>query len=160
MADAPASGGGISGPEIILIVVLAIGLIATLSGNPIKPYSAKPATAPVVAKTPTPQCGITLTAPVKLQQVFQKVVVAGTITPCPTTATPISLYAQVVDGNGTPLSILTPLSIVPTANNMIGNFSATVSLTTAPTTNSGAIIITGPVNSDGTSLTARTPVTF
>ena len=52
MADAPAgSGGGISGAEIILLVVLGLGALAVLSGNPIKPFSAPSPAAPITTPT-------------------------------------------------------------------------------------------------------------
>jgi hypothetical protein len=84
MADAPKTGGGISewGTfEIVLIVLLAIGLLSRLSGNPITPIDTTPTktavSAPATDDTAA-RCGLVIARPHSLETVTGFVTLSGT----------------------------------------------------------------------------------
>jgi hypothetical protein len=157
MADAPApSGNKLAGVEILLLVVLGIGAFAVLSGNPLKPVATNPAPAPVT----TPRCGIVLSRPIKNERISNIVTLSGTITPCdnsPLLST--ILTVQVVDRSGAPMSDLTRITMAAATNDS-ASFSGALPITGNPLPGTGYLIVTGPVRPDGTSLSARTPITF
>ena len=157
MADAPSGGGGISGGEIIVLVVLALGALAVLSGNPIKVQNnTTPSTpAPVVQ-----QCVITLTRPSTKELISTVVTVVGSITPCSNTpALATVVYAQVVDSSGALMSTYTPIPVTATDTTR-GTFAANIAITGAPAAGTGYIIITGPNKADGTATSSRVAIHF
>lgn len=160
MADAPASGGSkLAGVEIIVLVILGLGALSVLSGNPIKPTpTATPGT--VTTHSPAPRCGITLTRPIKNEHVTNLVTVVGTVTPCDTTPLLAEvLTAQVIDRSGAPMSDLTRITMAA-ATNTSASFSGAIPITANPLPGTGYLIITGPVRPDGTSLSTRTAIRF
>jgi hypothetical protein len=161
MADAPAGGGGgISGVEIILILVLVIGAIATLSGHPLTNVGSTSSTKTTVSTT-TSRCGITLSRPVKNEKAAQTVTVIGTIMPC-TSDAPIkaAVTAQVVDSTGVPLSDYTHITM-SSATATTASFATTIPLTGTPAAGTGYVILTGPANlATGISMTARVAIKF
>ncbi len=157
MADAPSGGGGISGGEILVLVVLAIGAITVFSGHPLQPVQPTPTTTTSSTKQ---QCTITLSRPVSKETISRIATVAGSITPCTSTA-PLSttVNVQVVDSTGALMSAYTPVSVV-TTNPALGTFAATIPITGTPAAGTGYLIVTGPNNPDGTTSTARVAIHF
>ncbi len=160
MADAPAGGGNkLAGVEILLLVVLGLGALAVLSGNPIKPVT--PAS-PVAThtKAPAPKCGIALARPQNNERISTIVTLVGTITPCdhaPLLDTVLTV--QVVDKTGAPMSDLTRITMA-TATDRSASFSGSLPITGNPLPGTGYVIVTGPTRYDGSSLTARTAIKF
>jgi hypothetical protein len=155
MADAPASGGG-SGwgaLEVILALVLAIGVISTLTGNPITPiFGTTPEAKKTTTVTPSSSvldgCTAVVTAPANNGQIDTVVSISGSFTSCSNGfSVPSSLNAQVVDSTGGSLSAYTP---VPVTSSPFGNarFSATVQLAGVAHSTSAILIITGNDGSD------------
>ncbi|MES2224485.1 MAG: hypothetical protein V4478_00695 [Patescibacteria group bacterium] len=168
MADAPASGGG-SGwgaLEVILALVLAIGLISTLTGNPITPIfgpsktgsSAKSAAA---TKGTAYGCTVVVSEPSPKEKIGSEVKVSGTISACADggSSFPKTIYAQVVDSKGTVLSVLTPL---PISKNFFGEvrFSAAVTLSGIARSSNATLIITGPATDTAKSANIRVAITL
>ncbi len=169
MADAPAGGGGgISGVEIILLVVLALGALSVLTGKPLSAPSAAPAATTSTAPAPTAVCAITLTSPTKLQKIFQYVTINGSLTNCDPSLLSnntaslqnISLNVQIVDKNGSPMSAYTPMPLGVLTSQSSGTFNANIPITGAPAAGTGYVIVVGPTQSNGAEYTARVPVTF
>lgn len=147
-----------AGVELLLLVILGLGALAMLSGNPLTPV--QPAAPAPVAKTPAVQCGIVLTRPKTNERIVTTATVVGTITPCsndPLLAT--ILTAQVVDRTGAPMSDLARITMAA-ATSSSASFSGNLNITGNPAPGTGYLIVTGPVRYDGTSLTARTPIKF
>jgi hypothetical protein len=162
MADAPASGGGISGAEIAVIIVLAIGALATLSGNPLSTATSPSSSngSPTTAST-SAHCGIILTRPSSNETTAVYVTLVGTITPC-TQTDPLNatVNVQVVDSTGAPMSAYTTVNVAA-ATSTTGSFSANIPITGQPAAGTGYVIVTGPIDeNDGTTMTARAPVHF
>jgi len=161
MADAPSSGGGISGGEIALLLVLGIGALAILSGHPILGVQNNNTSSNSTTASTTQQCGITLSRPTSKESIGAFLTVVGAITPC-TTDAPISatVNVQVVDSTGAPMSAYT-LVDVAAATNIRGTFSANIPITGQPAAGTGYVIVTGPTSIEsGSPMTARAPVHF
>ncbi len=156
MADAPAGGGGISGPEIIVLVVLVLGALAVLSGHPISPVQNAPAPKTTVAA----QCAISLTRPRAKETVGSVATVVGSITPCsPQDPLTTNVNVEVVDSTGALMSVYGSIPVTA-ADNTRGTFSANVPITGSPAAGIGYVIVTGPNRSDGTTSTARRAIQF
>ncbi|GEM_PF-2071806 len=157
MADTPVSGGGggWAAAEVILAIILAIGLISTLTGNPIQPIFNQKGNSTTISKTIVVKsytlsgCTVALTSPVAKQTIVSSVDVGGSFVSCVDRSTlPTLVYVQVVDSTGT---VLSPLSSTSVTGSIFGNahFSATVPLSgVAHSTNATVIITAGGSGTD------------
>lgn len=173
MADEKGGGGGGSGWgafEIIIVLLFAVAVISRLEGDPIKPLAVvkdKPSStvssssgSPVVSgQTIDVNCGITVTSPYPLQGMGDAITVKGTISGCVFKSTDNkTLYMQVIEGNGSPLSETVVISPVAAANATF-TFSQSIALSKQATTTTGYIIILpGSSATAEKNLNARIPV--
>ncbi|HTH93236.1 MAG TPA: hypothetical protein VL576_02030 [Candidatus Paceibacterota bacterium] len=160
MADAPSGGSKLAGVEILLLVILGLGALAVLSGNPITPVQQSTRRSTTTQQNTAPKCAITLSRPKSKERINGVVTLVGSVTPC-TNTNPLAtiLTAQVVDRTGAPMSDLTRITMAASSDTT-ATFSGSLPITGNPVPGTGYIIVTGPVQYDGTSLTARTPITF
>lgn len=173
MADAPAGGGGLSGAEIVLLVILGLGALAVFNGTPFKSVTVPAPASHTVAgnsnsTAPTPACNIILTRPLAQEHLSQVVTIAGTIDNCNpsmlanqvSSLQSIVLNIQIVDSNGTPMSAYTPIALSALTSNNSGSFYTNIALTGAPAVGTGYVIVIGPRQNNGALFTARVPVLF
>jgi hypothetical protein len=174
MADAPAGGGGLSGAEIVLLVILGLGALAVFNGTPFKTVAPAGSGTHTVTTTKNTTgttvsaCDIVLTRPVALEQVSQVVTVTGTIANCNpsmlagqvSSLQSIVLNIQIVDSNGTPMSAYTPIALSAITSNNSGSFYTNIALNGAPAAGTGYVIVIGPRQNDGALFTARVPIRF
>lgn len=157
MADAPAAGGGNGwgALEIILAIVLAIGLITTLTGNPINPVTGSSSTKKTATtKSSSSSCGLVITNPTSKQKVGTIITVNGTINKCLAlnVVVPSAVVVHVVDSNG---SIISAYSTISVSKSLFGygTFTGTVQLTNGTYNATTAYVVV-----ETTGLTARVPV--
>lgn len=167
MADAPSGGGSSWGPiEIIAILLLGIGFMSTLTGNPIASPGGTSTTPPqTIPKPPVqnpndPKCGLSLSHPTNLESVFASVPIIGSVSGCnwiPTESSALS--AQVIDANGIPLSgfVAVPISARTGA---IASFATTIAFTTAPATSTGYVILIPASDPAYKNITTRIQIKF
>jgi hypothetical protein len=158
MADAPSGGGGMSGGEIILLVVLALGAFAVLTGHPLAGLTNENSS--TTSSTTSQKCGIVINRPASKERISGVATVVGSITPCNNT-TPLStlVNVQVVDSTGAPMSAYTPVSIAA-ADSSRGTFNANIPITGNPAPGTGYVIVTGPNNANSITTSARVAITF
>ncbi len=170
MADAPSGGGGGWGAlEIILALVLAIGLITTLTGGSIQPLFGTDTTAKKAtitgnnATTTSVGCGIVVSSPKVKQKIATEVAVAGSFPECITSANiPSTINAQVIDSTGNPLSVYTSIPISKGFFGLGGGttFNATIPLVGVARSTTGYLILTAPTQADGSVLSTRIAIQF
>ncbi len=160
MADAPApsSGSGWGALEVILALVLAIGLISTLTGNPIPslagPSAKTPITKTAVAK---PTCGIIVSSPAHQEKIGTEVLLSGVVAQCLTSTVPDTLTAHVVDSTGTSLSAVTTITV---NHGFFGDatFSTSIPLVGVAHSIQAYVMVSGPTHADGSANTVRVPI--
>jgi hypothetical protein len=160
MADAPApsSGGGWGALEVILALVLAIGLISTITGNPVPSLTGKskiPATKTVTVAQPS--CGIVVSSPKAQEKIGTEVLLSGSIVQCLTSTVPDTLNAHVVDATGASLSAVTAVTV---NHGFFGGatFSTTIPLVGIAHSIKAYVVVSGPTHTDGSAETIRVPV--
>lgn len=168
MADAPAAGGGGGGwgaLEVILAIILAIGLISTLTGNPIVSVTGPAKKAAITTKSKTTVsatdssgCGIIMQLPTPKQSIDTVVTVKGIVARCiNTTSIPSTLTAYVIDSKNTILSAYTTIAV---NQSYFGDptFSAVIPLQGVAHSTTAYVIINGPTRMDGSMLSSRVQV--
>ncbi len=158
MADAPAGGGGWGALEIILAIVLAIGLITTITNTPlgsvIGPAKGS-ATKTTKVVTANPGCGLIVSLPTKKEQISNAVTVNGYVAQClNVSAVPDALNAYVVDSTG---SVLSAYTTIPINKSFFGDdtFSSVIPLQGVAHSTTAYLVISSPAATNGTSLSAR-----
>jgi hypothetical protein len=160
MADAPSGGGsGWGALEVILAIILAIGLLATITGNPVPdifgPSSSSSTTTTATkasshSSKPTTTvtgsaCGVAISNPVQGQLVGSDVIFNGSIDQCLTfnTTVPDTVVVYVTDAYGDAISTYQTL---PVAKSFFGggSFSGDVEITAAAPSSAAYAVLTGP----------------
>ena len=165
MADAPAPSGGSGWGtfEIILGLLLATALLGNIGnkGKVYKPLEVTDTPKQTVTKPDTSvnRCGLSITAPLSLQNVSRSVRLTGSVNGCNWKVTgTTALFAQVVNGGGAPISefITVPVNESDVFTNA---FDTTIALSGTPT-GTGYLILIPAVQEEGKSITVRIPLHF
>jgi hypothetical protein len=167
MADAPAAGGGggWGALEVILALVLAVGLITTLTGGKITPLfgpATTSNTATSTSGTKTSGCTIIVDSPKTKAKIDTSVSVSGSFPSCiASSVVPDTINAQVVDSTGASLSVYTS---IPVSKGLFGvgaaTFNANIPLVGTAHSTTGYLILVTPARTDGSSYTARVAIQF
>lgn len=108
MADAPAPKSSSWGAfEVILGLLLAVGLISTIQGKPISSTTKeqKPKENISLPDDSVNRCGLSITAPLSLQNVSGSVRLSGSVNGCNWKPDGNKvLFAQIINGGGVPVS--------------------------------------------------------
>ncbi len=165
MADAPSGGGsGWGAFEIALLVLLVIGLLSRLNGDPIAVDTSTPAktqTIESVQDDTTARCGLLVSRPHSLESVNGFVALMGTVGTCNWVVdNGTALYAQVIDFKGVPVSSYTAVSAGIAAIDGTAPFTASIPFTVTPTTTKGYIILLPAKQVTSDAVTIRIPLTF
>lgn len=161
MADAPSGGSSWGAFEIILVLILAIGFLTQLQ-NGFKSPAAQTPIKDTTTSTPAQlPCGLSINRPHSLEKVTTFVTLIGQTSGCEWRATDtVTLYAQVIDTYGRPVSAYTT---IPRTGDVLQEtipFTVSIPLNTTPTTTKGFLLLVPARNTAQHTASYRIPITF
>lgn len=176
MADAkPAaapSGGGWGALEIGVVIILAIGLISSITGTKSTPTDQSGAEITETSNTlqdANASCGLTVQSPKPSSKIGASIEITGSTSGCNwSPVDDVALYAIVVDAKGKPVSPYTKVlkTKLPVVESGYGvnlsevTFTARVPITKTAAKGTGYLILVPAQSSDTQTGTVRIPIIF
>lgn len=167
MAEDKGGGGSSWGTfEILLGILLLIGLLARLQGDPIGSSPSQQTTSSTetyaINDPRNPSCGLTLYSPHSLEKIDTSIALSGEIAnECNWITTPdVALYAQVIDARGRQLSSYTAVPPLSRTNNTSTQFSTMIGVTVPAEVTRGTLILIPATQTSSETRTLRIPLRF
>lgn len=170
MAEEKGGGGSQWGTfEIILVLLLGIGFLSYLAGDPINHQIDQNTSTNSTPKTSVADielynqdtCGLKLFRPQFLEKATTFVTLSGYTEGCNwTKKDDVALYAQVVDSKGIPLSSYVSIAAIGEEGSLQQNFEDTVRLIETPKTKNGYLLLVPATNYADQTKSVRVPISF
>lgn len=163
MADAPAGGSSWGPFEVVLVLLLVIAIFSNLGSNKTKtvlPVKEPKKVTITPVDTSANKCGLSITAPLSLEKVYDSVHLSGSVNGCkwnPDGDT--ALFAQVINGSGVPVSEFTAVTN-NNSNFLNTSFDTTIQLNGNQIPGTGYLILIPAIQQGTNPITVRVPLRF